>query len=783
MEVSMTTPTTTHLTDATNSCPGPPPLVSASVVPSAPVIISSPAPQFPQRTDPGTSDPHTVDRSGLAVRLVRKTKTNFLLSTSKKSRKAKSVLTPQTEKSTPAELRKPNPSHAPDVVVHVSEPSTPLHKEDRKRDKHAKSREKTSTGKSRMENVNSKSKGRSSLRKKSERASKVASVSTSNKDFPHKPVFGVRLSVAYERSPSHDGVPLPAFFRYCIDYVEQYGLSTEGIYRVPGVNSQIQALVTALDKGEDFLQIPPTSPSYYQLLEAMKHPAGSRGTHHTGVQSFDSASKGKGQTHAEPVLTTSLGPVMESVPAETPTVYESLARLVHQQLPRPHRYLLAWLLQHMVHIIDRAGENLMTQANIIIVLSPCLGISHRLLSLLLGPPPSDVHINLSLFDPSLPPADPENAGVDPSTWHWLFPHPAYLLRPYRAPLRPGPDLELPETNEELDLELHKQESLLYHLHEQIGQGDTSAEKEALLWEVQRLVTEIRRRKQLVDPDAIRAELSRQQAQLDRLHRAIAQNSSETSAELTGSGTQTDGSQPAGNVCGSDSAPTHRRRPAGSAKSRAEPVSLYSDELWEVQRQVTMLKRRLKQQEKLANTGSGHTSQQTGVPAIAVPSSNLSVSRSDVLVHPVGGVPLIIPTLSELDEEEVLNLTLRKLPLDIPSSAIPVVLSSVPPCPVPTSPTTTMATTTSVTEVTHSPDIEPDVTEAVKDTLTEVDVSVAPVDGKTVGDQASCAIGSDFSPPSDPPPPPPLPHISEPIEELSLEVCVSQRYLVFSLFMH
>lgn len=96
---------------------------------------------------------------------------------------------------------------------------------------------------------------------------------------------------------------------------------------------------------------------------------------------------------------------------------------------------------------------------------------------------TDVHIDLSVIDPSLPQIDLEHTDVDPSTWHWLFPHPSYLLRPYRPPLRPGPDLELPETNEELELELHKQESLLYHLHEEIGRGDTSAEKEAFLWEV------------------------------------------------------------------------------------------------------------------------------------------------------------------------------------------------------------------------------------------------------------------------------------------------------------
>lgn len=73
------------------------------------------------------------------------------------------------------------------------------------------------------------------------------------------------------------------------------------------------------------------------------------------------------------------------------------------------------------------------------------------------------------------------------------------------------------------------------------------------------MTEIRRRKQLVDPDAIRAELSRQQAQLDRLHRAIAQNSAELGADFVPLASHTDCSQPNSGTSGSDSGPTHRRR--------------------------------------------------------------------------------------------------------------------------------------------------------------------------------------------------------------------------------
>lgn len=45
-------------------------------------------------------------------------------------------------------------------------------------------------------------------------------------------VIGVTLEIALERNPSHDGVPLPAFVRYLIDFIEEYGLAVEGIYRV-----------------------------------------------------------------------------------------------------------------------------------------------------------------------------------------------------------------------------------------------------------------------------------------------------------------------------------------------------------------------------------------------------------------------------------------------------------------------------------------------------------------------------------------------------------------------
>ncbi|KAG5453302.1 RalA-binding protein 1 [Clonorchis sinensis] len=632
----------------------------------------------------------------------KKTKSSFRLPGTKKRRKDKKLVNSELDSALP-----PTGDH-PVSVADRRDPSPPASAPEKTRasEKMAK---KQSVGLRTPDDEPRKS------HRKSKRGSKLSASKTYTKHsfVPETPVFGVPLNVAIQRDPSFDGVPLPAFFRHCIDYLEKYGLSSEGIYRVPGVNSQIQALVAALDRGESFPQVAPTSAAFYQ--QRQQHSewprvrpslSGTPGSESKiRVQSvYGGPSKSKGFVNSplklrltgerqrtgtavgfsiselphelpviasvvkhflrslpEPVMTSALRPVVESLPPELPQIYYTLAELVHKELPRPNRFLLAWLLQHMTHIIDRAGENLMTLANISIVLSPSLQISHRLLAILLTPPPPDVRIDLAQLDPDLPAVNITEVGVDPSMWHWLFPHPVYLLRPYRPPLTPGPDLDLPETDAELDEELKKQELLLQHLHEQIGRGEATNEKEAQLWEVQRLVTELRRRKAFSDPEVIRAELSRQQAQLDRLHEAIAAEQARPSPDSPM--WISVNLHPSHRVSHSDINGQKRRDVSSSkaSKHRSDPASSYSDELWEVQRQVTMLKRRLKQQEKLVGQQTVSTTGPASDAATAVPTTT---TTSKIVMS--GSIPLVIPTVSELDEEEVLNLTLRKLPLDAPS---------------------------------------------------------------------------------------------------------------------
>ncbi|ORY95254.1 Rho GTPase activation protein [Syncephalastrum racemosum] len=58
------------------------------------------------------------------------------------------------------------------------------------------------------------------------------------------PVFGVDLNILMER----DREEVPLILRKCAEAIETYGLNTVGIYRISGVNTQIQKLRAAFDR-------------------------------------------------------------------------------------------------------------------------------------------------------------------------------------------------------------------------------------------------------------------------------------------------------------------------------------------------------------------------------------------------------------------------------------------------------------------------------------------------------------------------------------------------------
>eukprot|EP00918_Siedleckia_nematoides_P098055 GHVU01214709.1.p1 GENE.GHVU01214709.1~~GHVU01214709.1.p1 ORF type:complete len:619 (+),score=119.23 GHVU01214709.1:77-1933(+) len=255
-----------------------------------------------------------------------------------------------------------------------------------------------------------------------------------------KPVFGVPIEVAIDRSKCHDGVHLPAVVRECIDYIEEFGLSNEGIYRISGVKSKIQALKEAYNKGlSPFLhEVEPSIVASLLKLYLRELP--------------------------EPVLTADLMPRFEqaSTIKNLKQKIEEFQKLIGC-LPQGNRTLLSWMIVHMMHVISKEAQNKMSLQNVSIVLSPTMQISHRVLNVFFS------HSRILFRDT--------------------------VLKRYRPPLRPVTSrwsLELPESPTALEEELHKQESLLNQLHAELMTVKDS-DKEEQLWEVQRVVTQLKRK--------------------------------------------------------------------------------------------------------------------------------------------------------------------------------------------------------------------------------------------------------------------------------------------------
>ena len=122
-----------------------------------------------------------------------------------------------------------------------------LAKKDKKDKKDKENKEKESDIKDSKDTKKKEKKDKPKLKLKKSHKTDSDTDKTSGKaeatNFP--PIFGVALETAVERSKCHDGVKLPLVVRECVHYIEQEGLTVEGIYRSSGVKSKITKLKAA----------------------------------------------------------------------------------------------------------------------------------------------------------------------------------------------------------------------------------------------------------------------------------------------------------------------------------------------------------------------------------------------------------------------------------------------------------------------------------------------------------------------------------------------------------
>ncbi|KAM6919352.1 ralA-binding protein 1 [Xenentodon cancila] len=255
-----------------------------------------------------------------------------------------------------------------------------------------------------------------------------------------RPIFGAPLAEAVKRTALYDGIQLPAIFRECLDYIENYGMKCEGIYRVSGMKSKVDELKAAYDREEcpcleEYDPHTVASLLKQYLRELPENLLGSL------VQRFEDACG-------------------RQVEAEKVTEFQRLLAEVSPQ----SRLLLSWLITHMDHVIVREADTKMNIQNISIVLNPTIQIGNRVLYIFF------THVKELFGDVVLKPV------VRPLRWSNMATMPA-----------------LPETQENIKEEIRRQEFLLNCLHRDLQAGVKDLSKEERLWEVQRILTALKRK--------------------------------------------------------------------------------------------------------------------------------------------------------------------------------------------------------------------------------------------------------------------------------------------------
>ncbi|XP_055642642.1 ralA-binding protein 1 [Toxorhynchites rutilus septentrionalis] len=252
-----------------------------------------------------------------------------------------------------------------------------------------------------------------------------------------QPIFGVSLGLAVERSRCHDSVNLPLVVRDCIDYLQENGMQSDQIYKVDAVKAKLQTLKRAYNNREGSCVNEFDIPTACGLLKLFLREL------------------------PEPILTTDLSTRFEEAASHSQVSQQEqeLVNLV-EQLPSCNRTLLSWVILHLDAVTQNESYTKMNAQNIAMFLSPTLQMSHRLFVAIL------CHCN-NLF------ADTE------------------LLK-YVPPITASSP-NLPETPDEITVELKKQESLLAQIHAEMNAGFITKKREEQLWEIQRIITQLKRK--------------------------------------------------------------------------------------------------------------------------------------------------------------------------------------------------------------------------------------------------------------------------------------------------
>eukprot|EP00731_Ephydatia_muelleri_P029195 Em0020g839a len=269
----------------------------------------------------------------------------------------------------------------------------------------------------------------------------------------------VPLETAIERSRlGSDGIELPTVFRQCIDFIEDNALEQEGIYRLAGVKSKIEAARVLFDKGEsvDFTDYDPNVVAsllklYFRMLP-------------------------------EPLVPTKLTSRFEAATARELSSEDqcALLQLLLSELPPSSRLVIGWLVVHMKHIADHSQQNKMNVLNLIIVFSPTLQISVNVLQALYAHREALFgHIKFSKYsEAQSQEQQPQPVVRKSSVINFLSSNPL-------------------ETEEEITIEEERLAGILAKVLAGVRRSPSMGTGMSIAWGLQRTITNLRRRRKAI----------------------------------------------------------------------------------------------------------------------------------------------------------------------------------------------------------------------------------------------------------------------------------------------
>lgn len=318
----------------------------------------------------------------------------------------------------------------------LREEEKPKEKEKAEKEKEFKKKDKERKEKDKKDKIKEKDREKEKKDKKIKQASNASEEVLELGDV--QPVFGVSISLATERSRCHDGVDLPLVVRDCIDYLQEYALKNDQIYKVEPLKTRLQHFKRLYNNRErqpdtDDLDMATACALLKLFLRELP----------------------------EPILTTDLISRFEdAVSINSQNKQQDEIKQLLDQLPSCNRTLLTWIILHFDSVIQHGKHNKLSIESLAMLLSPSMQMSHRLLVALLSHS-AVLFTNVSLIK-------------------------------YVPPITPSSP-KLPETVEDIQIELRKQESLLTQIHAEMNAGFVSKKREEQLWEVQRIITQLKRK--------------------------------------------------------------------------------------------------------------------------------------------------------------------------------------------------------------------------------------------------------------------------------------------------